>query len=322
MVHRDVIVFLYHVVSDDQLPHIRHIYPYKTPAAFEQDLLYLKKHFQLVGYDGLVEYRTRAHPIRLPLGLLTFDDGFQECYSVIRPLLLQHNIPAVFFITTDLLDNRTMLFRNKVSLCIEKMTKAVGGWQAGAFERLSKIVGKEISSRQDFIAWVKSLQPADQERLQATCHALEVDVVGYLKEHQPYLTSDQVCDLASDGFTIGAHSLSHTRLNRLSPGDVEREIVESCRIVAHLSHEAVVPFSFPFSAHRVERDFLADVLARNPIVGLLFDTKGLIRDREFILSRIWADPPGEGAQSNLPDLLYWAYQKVLLSQMNRFGINT
>ena len=41
LIPRDLIGFCYHVVSDEQLPHVRHLYHYKTPTIFEQDLSYL-----------------------------------------------------------------------------------------------------------------------------------------------------------------------------------------------------------------------------------------------------------------------------------------
>lgn len=39
VVRRDVVVYLYHVIEDEPLPHIRALYPYKTPEEFESDVL-------------------------------------------------------------------------------------------------------------------------------------------------------------------------------------------------------------------------------------------------------------------------------------------
>ena len=47
---RSPIGFFYHAVSDDPLPHVKHLYSHKSIAEFEQDIRYLKQHFTLVGY--------------------------------------------------------------------------------------------------------------------------------------------------------------------------------------------------------------------------------------------------------------------------------
>lgn len=43
---------------------------------------------------------------------LTFDDGYEECYTKILPILQRHNISATFFINTDLIDNPKKHYKN------------------------------------------------------------------------------------------------------------------------------------------------------------------------------------------------------------------
>ena len=40
---RDIILFFYHVISDDLLPHIQYLYAYKSLGMFEHDLIYVLK---------------------------------------------------------------------------------------------------------------------------------------------------------------------------------------------------------------------------------------------------------------------------------------
>ena len=117
LIPRDPIGFYYHAVTERQLPHVRHLNTCKTPREFEQDLDFLTRNFAPISYDDLQS--SPSSDRGRPRALVTFDDGLRECYEVARPLLLKRGIPAIFFVTTDFLDNRRLFYKHKVSLCIE-----------------------------------------------------------------------------------------------------------------------------------------------------------------------------------------------------------
>ena len=58
-----------------------------------------------------------------------------------------------------------------------------------------------------------------------------------------------------------------------------------------MTGQEIVPFSFPHSAWGLDRDHLAQIRSRHPMIGVLFDTKGLHQDVNFIHNRIWAERP-------------------------------
>jgi len=111
MLRSKVIGLCYHVVSDKPLLHIKHIYPYKTPEMFEDDLVFLKQNYYLLSYEQLLEQYHLSKPLNPNSIFLSFDDGHSECFSIARPLLLKHEIPCMFFITTDFIDNRNMFYK-------------------------------------------------------------------------------------------------------------------------------------------------------------------------------------------------------------------
>lgn len=287
---REVVGLLYHVVSDEPLPHVRHLFRYKSAAQFEADLVYLKRHFRPLSYAELLAGGAPGG-VGKPGVVLTFDDGYAECFSVARPLLLKHGVPAVFFVATDFLDNRRLFHRNRVSLCLDRAEGiGLGVEDFGALRR-----------------HLRALGPADPA-LDRACEALGVDGEAYLRRRRPYLTTDEVRQLAAEGFTIGGHTRSHPALGELDAAEVEREVVESCRVVRELTGGGSIPFAFPFSGDGVSRGLLARLRAEHPFLGLFFDSRRLRRDREFILHRVPVDrPPGGGAPSSIPDHLRRAY---------------
>lgn len=118
-VPRDVIVLMYHAVGESPAPHLRNLYPYKTQAQFEEDLILLKREFVLPTWAEFFANKNMSRLQERPSVLITFDDGLSDCYRSVRPLLLKHRIPCLFFVTEAFVDNRTMFFRHKASLCIE-----------------------------------------------------------------------------------------------------------------------------------------------------------------------------------------------------------
>lgn len=285
---RSVVSVLYHTVSNERLPWVEHLYPLKTPDAFERDLEYLKTHWHPVSHADILAHVEGGTPLPPNAVSLTFDDGFSECYSVVRPLLLKHGIPCTFFVITGVLDGRSMMFRNKISLCLAALSEAGPG--SDVPDRLRERFGIRASSPEAVKDWFATLQHDDVDVIDAACDVLGVDVARVLAERKPYLGPDEIRLLHSDGFTIGAHTVNHPRLWLLPDFEqVVREIATSCNVVAELTGTRTVPFAFPFNGLDLSRDALERLRRDHPQVGLMYDTNHLMRDRDFIVNRVPGD---------------------------------
>lgn len=312
LIRRDVIDFFYHAVSDQPMDHVRHLYPVVPTGVFEDSLGYIKERYQFISYREHHAHRLGSGRVPLRAAHLTFDDGYAECFSVVRPILLEHNIPCTFFLTTDLIDNQVLFYRNKVSLCIERVRQLDDGEREAAFHRIQREIGVTVKRVDSFVGWIKELRLSDEPVIDRVCVILEVAWESFLRETQPYLTREQIRQMHAEGFTIGAHTRSHRKLGQLTAGEIEEEIVESCRVVQGITGQAIVPFSFPHSAWGIARDFLADLRKRYAFIGLLFDTKGLREDRPFIVNRVWAERPlpATSGIASIDAVLRVAYQEA------------
>lgn len=67
----------------------------KQQEIFYRQLIALKKNCRLVNPD---EALSKLHQTKESLICLTFDDGYEDVYTVIAPVLAQLNIKAIFFI--------------------------------------------------------------------------------------------------------------------------------------------------------------------------------------------------------------------------------
>ena len=61
-----------------------------------------------------------------------------------------------------------------------------------------------------------------------------------------YLTRDQVIELRRDGFEIGSHGMTHSRLTQVSPAEASNEVLESKRRLEDLLQEPIAGLALPF----------------------------------------------------------------------------
>jgi peptidoglycan/xylan/chitin deacetylase (PgdA/CDA1 family) len=314
LVPREAIALFYHSIAEKPLPHVRHLYPHKSPSEFEADVIYLKQNYRLPAFSEFAEEMTSPHGPKQPCAILTFDDGMSQCFDLVRPILLKHRVPCSFFITKCFIDNRELFYRHKVSLCIDAISGQSTEEQARCARSVGKRIGLELSSAGDLRKWIKGLRLADESMIDVAGQELGIDFEAFLKTVKPYMTSDQVKELHTDGFTIGAHSLRHARFAELTNPEIESDIVESCSFVGSLLGLKKVPFAFPFSAQGVDRRFLRSVAQRHPWVTPMFGTDGLNIDDPYLVNRLPADtpagvPPG---RSGIKEYVARAYANQIL----------
>jgi putative peptidoglycan lipid II flippase len=338
----DLVTFGYHVVSDEDLAHVR-LYRYKNRTQFERDVAYVRD--RAVGYADVAKHRLEDSPLPTNSVLLTFDDGFAECYDVVRPILLRHRVPAVFFLTTDFIDERETFHETKLSLCLTEIERMSNDRAAEIAERLKAdgsfahrmrgLVGDTTTARlgvaristashphkRALLLWILGLQKDDAIGIGRACELFGVDFAAYRANRQLFLSSSQVKQMVAEGFTIGAHGTNHRSLVGTPPQSIDREIVRSAQAIRDLTGQAHVPFAFPYEGRAIDRRILASIRARHPFIQLFFDSGGLHRDAPFLVNRIFADAPSNSSRSNLAEAVKAASSRFSVWQRASFTDN-
>lgn len=317
---RSVISLDYHVVSDRHLSHVANLLSYKSSAQFEQDLIYLLEAGRVITYNELhsdPNDRTAVSSIGFHL---SFDDGYAECFTVVRPLLLKHKVPCTFFITTEFLDNRLLFYRNTASLCIEKIRSLDSPDLAQLIGRVNEQFKVALTDLPSLLRWIVGWYEDQKTAIDWMMTQLGIDPDGFLRHQKPYMTTQQVRQLADDGFTIGAHTLNHPRLNCLgNEQEIERQIVQSCRTIRDITGCDCVPFALPFDGIDVDRELIARIRSDHSYIGKVFDIGGIRTDQPFIQNRVVADHAFDtkNGRSNLPTLLLKSYASNTLYRIRQ-----
>ncbi|MBO9154218.1 polysaccharide deacetylase family protein [Chitinophaga sp. GCM10012297] len=264
----------HHLVSDRDVPHIAHLYPYKGTKAFEEDLDYLLKHFNPVSLEEVIAAKRENRPMRGNSFLLTFDDGLREVTETIAPMLRRKGVPGVFFLNSAFLDNRSLFYKFKVSLAIDALRKQTPGRsvETALAEALQAPQGEdaEISLRR--ITW-RSRTLADKAG-----EILGLDFDAYLKHERPFMTLDEVGELVKQGFSIGGHSIDHPYYKELSLEEQVGQTLGSVDVLANRFGIGYRVFAFPHTDAGVSRAFFKTVLEGENPLDLVFGTGNQQRD--------------------------------------------
>jgi peptidoglycan/xylan/chitin deacetylase (PgdA/CDA1 family) len=265
-------VAYYHLVSDDEVAHVRHLYHFRSVAKFREDLDYLFRHYQAFTLQELLEAICGGAPLPGRALLLTFDDGFREMYDTVAPILLEKGLPATFFLNSAFLDNQGMAHHNKISLLIERLQQMGNRAPEGEVLAICRQAGLDYTNLREGLL---SITYRNRHLLDKIAALLECDFKAYLAKSRPYLTSDQVRALLEQGFTIGGHSLDHPWYPELS---LEAQIAQTVGSVGDLRERFGLrygAFAFPHGDRQVGVSLFEAMFASGK-VDVSFGTAGMV----------------------------------------------
>jgi len=242
-------ILLYHLVFPDSTPKdtwnaglvLRF-------ADFKRQLLWLKRHFQIVSLDDYLNGLSQDPKFARKHFALTFDDGYQQVFDLVSSFLLEEKIPATFFVTTSHLENGELLwFVYFNALCSEKVHRSI------------EINGQAFSltsAKSSLVAWQKlidlarsSNHPIEFARQFAVKYPLPEEVV--LKYMG--ISAEQIGLMGrTELFEVGSHTHSHPYLDQISKKDQVEQILTNKRILEQISNTPVSFFAYTGGVYNFE----------------------------------------------------------------------
>lgn len=268
---KPVIVY-YHMTSEK----IRPYYPHGTinPDNFRDQIRVLKKSFDIISLPEAIEREQSNKSLENNL-LITVDDGFAECYSVIAPFFVEEKVPATFFLIANCINSRNMMWQHQLqylqqTLPVKKRNDIIQ-------EFLNKSSNKsnllELANQ-----W--NLNEKDKFAEQIWNLSGNESLTGWLQTQQPYLTTQQIKKLVNAGFSIGSHSATHPSCDKLNFDELHTEIVESCNSIGKEIGAEVKYFSYPFG-RRAKKEFENKILESSNIECLIAGKPHLLGKTKF-----------------------------------------
>lgn len=221
------------------LPQQDAIFPEEMYAArFDATLTWIKREFQALPLpEAIVGLREGRLPSRALA--ITFDDGYEDNYSVAMPLLRKHGLTATFFIATGFIDGGRM-WNDSIIETVRHAPKGV--FEAGRWGQY--VLADPASRRQAINALIGQIKYLEIDERQNVVDVL-VRQAGLSLSDKLMMTSGQVHAMHAAGMTIGAHTCSHPILTRLTTQDAMAEIANGKAELETMVGARVGLFAYP-----------------------------------------------------------------------------
>lgn len=302
---RKVIFPFYHLVSDQEIIHLKHLYSYRNESQFESDLEALLKLYDAISIE---EYLEGGRAIRTGKAkmVLSFDDGLSECHQIIAPMLKSKGVPAIFFLNNDFIDNRGLFYRYKASILTEHLLR-----EAGARRMAAEYM--EIPEEQ-IINAILMINYRQIPLLDALALHTGLDFAVYMRDHPVYMSSEEIMQLLKLGFHVGAHGTDHPEFYRMEEKGIEVQVSKSMSDLKERFHVKPACFAFPFTSDGVPEEVIDEILEEG-IVDVVFGTAGLKNTaRPRFIQRIPMEAMGLSAKRVLKSEYLYYLLKAPLGQ--------
>jgi peptidoglycan/xylan/chitin deacetylase (PgdA/CDA1 family) len=236
-----VIVLLYHRVtaltSDPELLAV-------TPENFRAQMRHLKETVPLVRFEE------DWAKVAKPSVAITFDDGYADNALEALPILEEEGVPATFFVSTGTIGTTGVFWWHELERIILEEQNLPPNFtlEDSSFGR--NWTTGTLGERQDFYQGiVRLMNDADAGQRNNWLHQLRrwaQTSEGASDTHRAMTVEELRLLATSSCVTIGAHTVSHTRLSCLTTEAQREEITASKRQLEAWLGRDISTFSYPF----------------------------------------------------------------------------
>ncbi len=296
---------MYHYVRDivnSRFPEIKGL----DIRQFKEQILYLKKFYNFITMEQLIDSIDNQTSLPPKAVLLTFDDAYIDHFTYVFPVLVGHNIQGSFFPPVKAITEHQVLDVNKIHFilasCADKkhivddIYKLLNKYRAVFKLESNEFYYNEIAkaSRYDseeviFIKRILQVQLVEELRKIIT-NELFFKFVGIPEDSfskELYMSIDQIKTMKKFGMHIGSHGYDHYWLNSLSKEKQKNEIEKSLEFISKIGGDINNwTMCYPYGAYN---DDTLDLLSKYKC-KVAFSTNIAIADTQkenkYTLSRL------------------------------------
>ncbi|MBT3879764.1 MAG: polysaccharide deacetylase family protein [Candidatus Scalindua sp.] len=248
----DCIILLYHGVTIKNADDIenysgKHLY-YNN---FEKHMRYLREYTNPTSLSDIVQSIKQGETIPPRSVAITFDDGFQNNFSVAFPILKKYEIPATFYLSTGFIGTNRLFWVDEVEGLIRLTRKRSVNIRVKSKEKEFLLDDKEkkINVIREIKEEMKSIQDEGKDiLLEDLRNQLDVSLENIRESAMNYKTMswDEVRKMNKEPFIeFGCHTVNHIILSQVSVDVCKREIVESKKKLEQELDQEIDLFAYP-----------------------------------------------------------------------------
>jgi peptidoglycan/xylan/chitin deacetylase (PgdA/CDA1 family) len=231
-------ILTYHRVNDHRDP----FFGAMPTRIFERQVQHLARHYVVLPVEELVD-RMAAGTAPRNAAAITFDDGYRDTLTHAAPILASYGVPATVFLATGFIGTAEVPWYDRLATAFKLSPRASVTTPSGQELQLETL-DVRLTALSRVQAHLKTL-PEDQFRrsFQRILENLQSEERQSTKNTM--LNWDDVLALRGLGFRIGAHTVTHPILSRVSAERARAEILGSREMIQGACGAAPRAFAYP-----------------------------------------------------------------------------
>jgi peptidoglycan/xylan/chitin deacetylase (PgdA/CDA1 family) len=241
-----VFVFNYHRVKPKDGP-IDTLFDAGTfgpsPAQLKQQLELLNKYTTVLTERDMIKALQGDKIGKGPYSMVTFDDAYEDNYTLAMPILMEVGVPAIFFVPAMVIEDRNLGWWDKIAYIIKNSPKRTIDFQGEIIE---------LTNRKDnvihFFHSKMKLNPSAQtvNLLNELVEAFDSPPPSPNLMDKELMSWEQLKKAHNAGISIGSHTSRHLVLSTLNEEEQAKEIVGSKFFIEEKLNIKVRSLAFPF----------------------------------------------------------------------------
>ena len=90
---------------------------------FTWQVKYIKKYYTILPLETLLLRIKENEPLPNNVAVITFDDGYENNFTITYPLLVKEKVPATIFLTTNFINTNIILWPDEIYLAFNNTHK-------------------------------------------------------------------------------------------------------------------------------------------------------------------------------------------------------
>lgn len=228
----------------------------------EKDFLWqmklLKTYFNILDFnDAILKLKAGKLPSRSVV--ITFDDGYHDNFDVAFPILSSLDIPATFFIATGFL-NGGIMWNDKIIFSIDKTTKTYLDLSDYDLDKYN--IDSDINKSKTIVSLVSKIKYKSPDFRDYISNRV-LDILNITPPTNRMMTDNQIVELANNGMTIGAHTVTHPILSSLDNETAYNDIKDSKHYLENLINKPIKYFAYPNGRPGIDYKYQHVEMVRN-----------------------------------------------------------
>lgn len=245
-----IIIFNYHRIKGTNLPTCFDDTIYgPDEKRFRDEMIWLKKETTILSEEEMIDVVYNKKKIKGLCSMVTFDDGYRDCFDLAYPVLKELNIPAIFFIPTYHLSERKLGWWDIVAFIIKKSAEK-GSIREFVFRDKEFSLEDPESIIKKLILELKATNADEVDKyLFDLSQSLEIDPPDSMLQSSELMSWEQIKILSENGMSIGSHSHDHSILSKQNAETLDLQLKKSVEILESVVNKEIKSIAYPVGGY-------------------------------------------------------------------------